>query len=489
MNFKIGKVGEVRIVPVLKDEIINEYKELMEYLKEKEIFTGNKGQIYSDISFKGSNVILVGMGEEEKVTLEDVRLSYNKVSKELVAKKVSKATLLHKRYKSLCYRKTIMAIVEGMLNAEYTWNKYKTDAKEAFKIEEIGLELTVSGKDDKIMSGVEEMINLQEGIVLTRDLVNEPAEYLYPETLANIAKEELEPLGVEVEILGQKEIEALNMHAYLAVARGSNKEPKFIIMRYNGAKSSEDRVGLVGKGLTYDSGGYGIKTTQGMSTMHTDMGGSGAVIGTMKAIAKNKLEKNVTAVVAACENMIDGGAYKNGDILKTMQGKTVEVLSTDAEGRLTLADALYYIVTKESVKEVVDVATLTGAVIMALGAHYIGAVTNNQDTMDRLKKASEIGGEKVWQLPADDDYREMIKSERADLKNSVPGGAGSITAGLFLENFVENTPWVHLDIAGVCSNPQKGYRAAGATGWPTKTLYYFVKENDSCNKDGSNCHH
>lgn len=489
MKFKVGTEGQVKIFTVAKDQKIEGYEELMNYLAEKEIFSGKKGELYSDIVYRGQNIILVGLGEEKDINLEEVRKQFNKVAKELISKKIDTANIKHVRLPGLCYKKTAMAIAEGMLNAEYNWDKYKTDAKEAFEVKEVTLEVTVPGKEDKIAEGLIEMVNLQEGVVLARDLVNEPSEYLYPETLAETADIELTPLGVEVEILDKEQIEELGMHAFLAVARGSAKEPKLIVMRYRGAEGSEDILGLVGKGLTYDSGGYAIKTTAGMTGMHTDMGGSGAVIGAMKAIAKNGLKKNVTAVVAACENMIDGSAYKNGDIIKTMQGKTVEVLSTDAEGRLTLADAIYYAVTKENVSSVVDVATLTGAVIMALGSHYIGAVTNDQDTMDRIKKASEIGGEKVWQLPADDDYREMIKSDRADLKNSVPGGAGSITAGLFLENFVEGKPWVHMDIAGTASNPAKGYRAAGATGWPVKTLYYYVKDNDSCNHDGSKCHH
>ena len=490
MNFKVGKDGQVRIFTVTKDQKIEGYEKLMSYLAEKEYFTGNKGEMYSDIVFNGENIILLGMGEADKISLEDVRLSFNKAAKELITKKIETANVKHVRFPNLCYKKTAMAIAEGMLNAEYNWNKYKTDAKEAFKVNEVTFDVTVSGKEDKIAAGLEEIVAIQEGVVLARDLVNEPAEYLYPETLAEVADIELSPLGVEVEIMNQDKIEELGMHAFLAVARGSEKEPKLIVMRYRGAEDSEDILGLVGKGLTYDSGGYAIKTTAGMTGMHTDMGGSGAVIGAMKAIAKNKVKKNVTAVVAACENMIDGKAYKNGDIIKTMQGKTVEILSTDAEGRLTLADAMYYIVTKENVNSVVDVATLTGAVVVALGSHYIGAVSNDQETMDKVKKASEVGGEKVWQLPADDEYREMVKSERADLRNSVPGGAGSITAGLFLEHFVEGKPWVHLDIAGTANNSAaKGYKAAGATGWPVKTLYYYVKDNDSCNPDGSKCHH
>lgn len=489
MNFRVGKEGLVKVFTVTKNQTVKGYEELISYLKEREIFSGNKGEIYSDLGYKGENVILLGLGDEDKITQHDIRMSFNKAAKELKAKKIDSANIKLEKLPNLCYKKTAMAAIEGMLNSEYAFNKYKTDKKEEFKLGEITLDV-LEDKKSKIEDGINEMANLFEGITFARDLVNEPAEYIYPETLAMRAKEELTPLGVEVEIMDKEQVEKLGMKAFIAVGRGSSKELKLIVMRYKGAEGSEDIMGLVGKGLTYDSGGYGIKTTQGMSTMHTDMGGSGAVIGAMKAIAKNKLKKNVTAVVAACENMISGDAYKNGDIIGSMKGKTIEVLSTDAEGRLTLADALYYIITKENVKEVIDVATLTGAVVMALGSHYIGAVTNNDDLMERVKKASTIGGEKIWQLPSDDEYRDMVKSERADLKNSVPGGAGSITAGLFLENFVENTPWVHLDIAGTASNQNaKGYLPAGATGWPVKTLYFYVKGNDSCHHSGEKCSH
>ena len=220
-----------------------------------------------------------------------------------------------------------------------------------------------------------------------------------------------------------------------------------------------------------------------MITMNGDMGGAGSVIGAMKAIALNKLPKNVTAVILATDNMISGDAYVPGDIIGSMAGKTIEIHSTDAEGRLTLADAVYYIVKKEGVSEVVDVATLTGACVVALGEFYTGAFTNNQEFMDRVKSASVEAGEALWQMPLSKEYKELIKGDRGDLKNTGGRWGGAITAASFIEEFVEGTPWIHLDVAGTSDIASaRGYLPKGATGAPVKTLYYYVKgeSNKKC---------
>lgn len=478
MELKIGNQGEIRIIPVQENEILNDHKELMEYLKEKEIFSGKKGQIYSDVVFKGSNVIFVGLGTPEQLTADVVRTGFWKAGKELIERKAESVVIEHRKFPGLCYKKTAMAIVEGLYNADYRFDKYKSDRKNN-GIKEVSFYVTVEGKEHKIQEGLDEIKAITEGITLARNLANEPAEYIYPETLAETAKSELSPLGVEVEVLGQDKIEELGMTAFLAVARGSEKEPKLIVMRWKNGGDS-DVIGLVGKGLTYDSGGYAIKPATGMVTMHSDMAGAASVIGAMKTIALTKLPKNVTAVVAACENMISGRSYKNGDIIKTMAGKTIEVINTDAEGRVTLADSIYYTATVEKAEEIIDVATLTGAQIVALGSVYIAGVTNNQETMDKVLSAAKTGGEKIWQLPADDEYRDMVKGKRADLANSVQGGAGSITAGMFLENFNAGKNWVHLDIAGPSYLSKTiGYLGEGATGWPLKTMYNFCKGDEA----------
>ena len=475
MKFSAEAKGTVRIIPLLKDQVPQGLEELYSFLTEKELFKGAKGELYADLGLKGTNTVLVGLGDETKVDSDLLKTVFYKLGKLLAKEKVASATVVLSKYSDLCYRRTAMAISEGLANSAYHFNKYLTGDQTKSTLEEIGFEI-MPGKEAKITEGLAEITNLVSGVELARNLVNEPADVIYPQTLAKAAVEALEPLGVEVSVMGLEEIQALGMTAFLAVARGSAKEPKLIVMRYRGGKSDDAVIGLVGKGLTYDSGGYALKPAASMAGMFTDMGGAGSVIGTMAALAANHVEKNVTAVVAACENMISGDAYRNGDIIYTMAGKTVEVGNTDAEGRLTLADAIYYMATKENAQQIIDVATLTGACVVALGSAYSGAVSNDQTMMDDLLKASKMGGEKIWQLPADDDYREMIKGKRADLLNSVKGGAGTITAGLFLEHFTDGKKWVHLDIAGTAYNETaKGFQPSGATGIPVKTLYFFCK--------------
>ena len=312
--------------------------------------------------------------------------------------------------------------------------------------------------------------------------MNEPANIIYPETLAKEVESIGKESGFEVEVFGEEEIKSLGMEAFLTVGMGSDKKPKLIVMRYMGDKDSEEITGLVGKGLTYDTGGYSLKPNDSMKDMKSDMGGAAAVIGTISALAKNKVKQNVIAVVAACENAISGGSYKPGDIIGSMAGKTIEVLNTDAEGRLTLADAVTYIVRKEKVTKVIDVATLTGAALVALGETTTAVVSNDDEFYDKLVKASEKTGEHFWRLPGYDEYKKMIKSDVADLKNVGGRLAGTITAGLFVGEFVEDKPWLHLDIAGTAwtATPVSEYVVKGATGAPVRTLYYLVKGPCGC---------
>ena len=277
-----------------------------------------------------------------------------------------------------------------------------------------------------------------------------------PEKLAEEAEKLGKEFGFEVEIMDEKEAEKLGMKAFLAVGRASINRPKVIVMRYNGDSESEKRIGLVGKGLTYDTGGLSLKPTSSMLDMKTDMGGAATVIGTMCALGKMKIRRNVTAVVAACENAIGSNAYRPGDIIGSMNGKTIEITNTDAEGRLTLADALTYIIRKENVDEVIDAATLTGAIMVALGDNVTGVFSNSDENYKKLEAAGKYWGEKYWQMPIFEEYRDIIKSDVADLKNSAGRLAGSITAAKFLEEFIEEKPWMHLDIAGTAFSEKNG---------------------------------
>ncbi len=469
MEIVIGQGGAVEIVTAFKeDKEVSKGQELYDYLKEKELFKGNLGETYTDISPKGENVLFLGLGEEEKLNSELLRRAFYNAAKKLNSLKVESAEV------DINNLDDVLAIAEGLLQSEYSFEKYLSEKKFTPVLDKVYLKL--DSKVEEAKDAIEEAKNIVHGIFLARDLVNEPAITMTPKELANRAKEELEGLGVEVEILGKKEIQDHNMTAFLAVSKGSANEPQFIVMKWNGDKDSDEKLALVGKGLTYDSGGYSIKPTNGMVTMKSDMAGSASVIGVMKTIALSKLKKNVVGVVAACENMISGEAYKPGDVIGSMSGKTIEILNTDAEGRVTLADSLYYAATVVKADKIVDIATLTGACIVALGDINTGAVTNNQDLMDDLLQASELAGEPVWQFPKNEEYSELIKGDIADLKNTTVGGAGSLTAGLFLGEFVQDTPWVHLDIAGTSyMSKDRGYLPKGASGVPVKTLYNLAK--------------
>lgn len=438
----------------------------------KEEFTPKKSKMEAMKVFKDNsflNVLLVGMGKKETLTLEGIKNIAADLIK-TVNKKNVKSISLHNANDVFLTDEHVEALVEGLLLGNYKFDKYKSD-KKIGKLVDININL-----NESFSNAVENGKILSEATIISRDLINEPANIIYPETLANKAEELGEKYGFETVVYNKKQIEELNMEAFLSVAKGSDKEPKFIVMRYNGDKNSDEKLGFVGKGLTYDSGGYSIKPTNGMVDMKTDMGGAGAVIGAMCAIAKAKINKNVVAVVAACENLISGHAYKPGDIINSMGGKTIEILNTDAEGRLTLIDAVYYIINNEKVNKVVDIATLTGAAVVALGTTSSAVISNNDEFYSKLEKAASMSTEKVWRMPTFDEYKEVLKGSEADLNNSPGRDGGCITAGLFIGEFVGETPWVHIDIAGTSSSSKDlGYKSKGATGEGARTLYNLAK--------------
>ncbi|MDR7871290.1 MAG: leucyl aminopeptidase [Tissierellaceae bacterium] len=476
MRFLLEKGGNVEVILVSNNTTsLSKGNELLEYLKEKEIFSGKLNQIYGDFSPNGENIILLGLGDENKLTFNSFRTAFYKVGQKLMEYKIESVGLTIPKFEGLCYKKTISAITEGLLQSEYTYDKYLSEKKTKPCVKEVYFDV-LEDKKEKVLEAIKETEIVVEGIFLTRDLVNERPMHMYPETLANAAKDNLEELGIKVDIYDKTGIEKLGMKAFLAVSEGSSKEPRFFVMTYTGDPDSKEKIALVGKGLTYDSGGYSLKPSTSMDTMFTDMAGSATVIGALKAIAKAKLKKNVVGVVAACENLISGSAYKNGDILESMSGKTIEVLNTDAEGRLTLADALWYAATEVKADKIIDLATLTGACVVALGSLTTGAITNDEKLMNDVKEAAELSGEYVWQLPSHPEYRELIKGDFGDVKNSAGRGAGTITAGLFLEEFVNEVPWVHLDIAGTAYDTKAtGYLPKGATGMHVKTLFNLIK--------------
>jgi leucyl aminopeptidase len=320
---------------------------------------------------------------------------------------------------------------------------------------------------------------LADGIFLTRDLVNEPPNILYPETMAE-ACEKLTALGVEVDVLGEPEMYELGFGALLGVGQGSARESKMVVMRWNGLGkgSKTPPVAFVGKGVTFDTGGISIKPAGGMEEMKWDMGGAGTVIGLMKALAGRKAKVNVVGVVGLVENMPGGNAQRPGDVVTSYSGQTIEVLNTDAEGRLVLADALWYTQKHFKPKFIIDLATLTGAIIVALGTSRAGLFANDNKLADQLFKTGEKTGEEVWRLPLGDVYDKQINSDIADMQNiGRDREAGSITAAQFLQRFVNKTPWAHLDIAGVAWTKRDGdITPKGATAYGVRLLNQLVAD-------------
>ncbi|OQY42771.1 MAG: leucyl aminopeptidase [Fusobacteriia bacterium 4572_74] len=452
--------GEVKIYDRLSDE----EKIILEKLIEKKEFIGKKKtSISCELMHKDKlvNITYIGLGKREELKTYDVIEAFYKVLKNLEGE-ILVGT----------HGVEVTQVVEAVHYAKYDFDKYKTDKKEK---KESNFDIFVEEDTDAICEG----IVLAESVMLTRDLVNEPANVIFPESLAHEVKVLGKKYEFEVEIFDEEKITELKMEAFLSVARAAEKRPKFIVMRHLGDSSNPTEIhGLVGKGLTYDTGGLSLKPSASMSNMKTDMGGAATVIGAMCALSRMKVKKNIVTVIAACENSIGGNAYRPGDIIGSMGGKTIEVDNTDAEGRLTLIDAVHYIINHENVKEVIDVATLTGAVLVALGMTTTGVLANNDEMYKKLEEASEIAGERVWRLPNFPEYKELYKSKIADLKNTGGRFAGSITAGMFIEEFVGETPWMHLDIAGTsCADTPYGYYTHGGTGQIVRTLYnYYVKK-------------
>ncbi|MDJ0684920.1 MAG: leucyl aminopeptidase [Alphaproteobacteria bacterium] len=316
-----------------------------------------------------------------------------------------------------------------------------------------------------------------EGVHLTRDLVSEPPNVLYPESFAAEAKK-LAELGVSVEVLGEKQMRKLGMGALLGVGQGSLRESQMVVMQWQGARASAAPVAFVGKGVTFDTGGISLKPGPGMEEMKWDMGGAGVVAGLMKALAGRKAKVNAVGVLGLVENMPDGAAQRPGDIVTTMSGQTIEIHNTDAEGRLVLADALWYTQDRFKPRYMIDLATLTGAMIIALGNEYAGFFSNDDDLSAALSAAGEATGEKVWRLPLAEAYDNLIKTDGADMKNIGGRGAGSITAAQLLQRFVNDTPWAHLDIAGVTwSSKDSPLAAKGATAYGVRLLDRLVADN------------
>jgi len=419
-----------------------------------------------------AGVLVVGLGKPEELTLDRVRDVAANAARYLRRQRCrSAATVAHGAgVAGLEAEACAQAIAEGTLMGLYTFRRHKKRDEDETDLEELTLVEEDASKLEALRRGVELGIVLAEAANFCRDLANEPSNVLTPSEMAERARAMAHEAGLECQILERKDMEDLGMGALLGVAQGSQQPPKLIVLHYRGAPGEEGALGLVGKGITFDAGGISIKPSAGMEAMKGDMSGGAAIIAAMRAIGQLRPAINVTAIVPATENMPSGSALKPGDVLRAMNGKTIEIINTDAEGRLILADALSY-ARRLGLSPIVDVATLTGAISVALGNVALGAMTNDEAVLEKVKRAATAAGEKVWQLPMYEEYKEQIKSDVADMKNTGGRAAGSITAAFLLKEFVEDTPWVHLDMAGVDNyDKEKGVMVKGASGIPVRTL-------------------
>jgi leucyl aminopeptidase len=438
-------------------------------------FTGKEGEMllfHTQGRLPSRSVLLLGFGKTENLERETWRRSAGKVQKEARNQGAKRLAWFFPAAQGR--DDVVVAIVEGTLLSAYTFDKYKSDKNGKPELEAFILAGPDLQKTATLTRALEVAQKTAPGVFLARDLINEPASVSTPTYLAEQAAKLSHGNGLKSEIWRLPKIRSAKMAGLLAVARGSVEEPRFIKMSYKPAGKAKKKIALIGKGLTFDSGGLSLKPAQSMETMKLDMSGGATVLGVMHVISQLKPQVQVIGYVPATENMPSGTAQKPGDIIRYNNGKTVEVLNTDAEGRLILADALIQAV-HDHPDVIIDLATLTGACVTALGQQIAGLFSNNDELAETLLRVSKETGEPLWRLPLVKEYKEDIKSSVADIKNVGAGSGGAIAAALFLQEFVESVPWAHLDIAGPAFTSKDGpYIARGGTGFGVRTLVRYL---------------
>jgi leucyl aminopeptidase len=416
-------------------------------------------------------ILVVGLGPQNKTTHESVRLASGKIAKKVSELEMDEFCVVLANSFPLDIKIAVGAIVEGTSLALYSFDKYKKEKKSKRP------GLTILADPAKISNVIKKFQIISDSVIYTRSIANLPPNECNPAQLAGFAKS-LSKNKIKCTILSKSELKKKGFGGISAVGQGSKNEPRLIVLEYIGNRGDRPTV-IVGKAVTFDTGGISIKPSDKMDEMKFDKCGGCTVLGIMKAVSELKLPVNIVGIVPSVENMPGGESYRPGDIITLYSGKTAEILNTDAEGRLILFDALSYGIKTYNPKEIIDFATLTGACIVALGANVAGMVSNNQRLAEKLKRSSEKTGEEVWQLPINDDYMDMIKSDYADIKNVGTGRvAGTITAAAFLANATENTPWAHFDIAGTAwvqtGSKDKSYNPKGATGFGVRLVLDYL---------------
>jgi leucyl aminopeptidase len=433
--------------------------------------------IHSLGRLKHARIAIIGLGRREEFQIANTREYGAKAALAAIKEKCHELVLALPNLDSLAQEKAAQFLIEGVLLGQYSFDRYKNkDTRIKNKIDTIKIILPQSGRVEPYQLAQNRAEIIAEATTFARDLVNEPASYLTPQKLSEYAQELATKKGLDIKILNPRECEKLKMFLFLAVARGSSEEPRFIHLIYRPKKRDKNpkRFVLVGKGITFDSGGLSLKPATSMTDMKTDMAGAAAVLGVISSLPAFGIKSEVHALIPATENMISGSAYKLGDIFNSLSGKSVEIVNTDAEGRLILADALAY-GTKLAPDELIDIATLTGACVVALGPHMAGVMGNDRAMIERYIATARMVGEEVWPLPLPENLKEQLKSPVADLKNSGDRWGGALTAGLFLREFIGKTSWLHIDIAGPAfSNTEKGHLRKGGTGFGVASLIEYL---------------
>ncbi len=480
VSFRYAKDSHIKcdalVLPVFEDEktTIHPVEDSIDQEIKRVITAGEfKGSllevclIHSFGRITPDRVFLIGLGKKSDFNDEHLRKCGGEIAVVSSKKSLKTVALSTPHLKTLTI--PISTLVEGIILGSYRFDKYrqKKDSK--------GLsEIILTGKKDReTATDIRYRETVAKGVFFTRDLVNTPSNDLTPSDLASAAKG-IKGHGISVKVLGDKDIRKKGMYAFHAVSQGSNQEPAFIVMEYRGGKKGP--VVLVGKSVTFDSGGISLKPSEGMEKMKYDMAGGAAVLGVFKVLPELNLPVHVIGILPATENLPGGSATRPGDIVKTISGKTIEIINTDAEGRLTLADGIEF-AKKYKPGVIVDIATLTGACSVALGNEAIALMGNKEELMDTMQRASGISGERIWKMPLYEEYRDYLKSDVADIKNTGGRSGSLVTAGYFLKEFAGDTPWLHLDIASTAwTDNDRQYMPKGATGIGVRLLINFLKE-------------
>lgn len=458
---------------------LGEAAELVKRAAAADSFKGKSGaalDILAPEGLKAARLIVIGTGKESALKGDDF-LKFGGMAASKLKAGAAAMTIMAELTTGAMTSEQAVAIASGLRLRAYKFDRYKTrkkDGEEGVLRADVSLAVGDAAAAKKAFASAGAVV---DGVIIARDLVNEPPNVLFPEEFARRASQ-LKKLGVKIEVLDVKAMQKLGMGALLGVGQGSARPSRTVVMRWDGGKKGEAPVAFVGKGVCFDTGGISIKPAGSMEDMKGDMGGAACVVGLMHALAARKAKVNAVGAIGLVENMPDGNAQRPGDIVTSMSGQTIEIINTDAEGRLVLADVLWYVAKKTKPKFMVDLATLTGAIVVALGTDHAGMFSNNDELAERLLAAGIESGEKVWRLPLGPEYDKLIDSQFADMKNTGGRHGGSITAAQFLQRFVDGTPWAHLDIAGTAMGaPKTDINQSWGSGYGVRLLDRLVADH------------